>query len=190
MLTIRQNMIMRYKSVLLPLFAVLVWALGACAPEPIYSSHPEYYGKTLYFTDADPKSLTVNTQNDVNRISTCNAGDSVTVFLPVIKSGEHIYNTTYKWTLARRSGSETVAAKDIDDDKDPCSKNVPPMWTFPAPTEPGEYVVYFRAVYSYSAMAPDGSGTIKGGFPTLSGGHGYEDTNGGKSSVYGVLRVN
>lgn len=179
------------KIVFLSIIAIIGLGLHSCAPDPVYSKHPEYHGKALYFTDADPQSLTVNTQNDVNRIYTCNAGDKVTVFLPVYMSGEYIYKTTYRWSYALYSDpSKTkLGGKDVVDDKDPCSKNVPPMWTFEAPTVPGQYVIYFRAIYSYSAMAPDGSSVIKGEFPANSGSHGYEDTNGGKSSVYGILTV-
>lgn len=185
---------MRYKSIFLLLFVVLVSAMTSCAPEPIYSEHPEYYGKTLYFTKSDPKLLTVYTQGDTEtivRTTTCKPGERVTVFLPVYTPGKNIYETTYKWSYALYSDpSKTkLGGKDIVDDKDPCSKNVPPMWTFDAPSEPGEYVMYFRAVYNYSAMAPNGSGSIKGEFPANSGGHGYEDTSGGKSSVYGILKV-
>lgn len=185
---------MRYKHVIMS--AIVTWGIAlcslcSCTPDPVYSKHPEYYGKTLYFTDADHQSLTVHTQNDVNRIYTCNAGDKVTVFLPVYIPGEYIYETTYKWSYALYSdpNKTKLGGKDIADDKDPCSKKVPPMWTFEAPAEPGEYVMYFRAVYSYSAMAPNGSGAIKGEFPANSGSHGYENGNGGKSSVYGILRV-
>ncbi len=181
------------KIVFLSIIAIIGLVLHSCAPDPVYSKHPEYHGKNLYFTDADPKLLTVETQGDesiIGRIRTCNAGDKVTVFLPVYMSGEYIYKTTYKWSYALRSNPNTkLGGKDIVDDKDPCSKNVPPMWTFEAPAEPGEYVIYFRTIYSYSAMAPDGSSVIKGEFPANSGGHGYEDTSGGKSSVYGYLRV-
>lgn len=185
---------MRHKHFILSVIitcSLALCALCSCAPDPIYSRHPEYYGKTLYFTDDDPKSLTVHTQNDAHRITTCKPGGKVTVFLPVMKPGEYIYKTTNKWTCALYSdpNKTKVDGKDIVDDKDPCSNNVPPMWTFDAPTEPGDYVIYFRAVYSYSAMAPNGSSAIKGEFPANSGSHGYEDTSGGKSSVYGVLKV-
>ena len=182
---------MRNKSILLAVLAVIGLALHSCAPDPVYSKHPEYHGKTLYFTDADPQSLTLNTQNEVNRVFTCNAGDTLTVFLPVYAPGEYIYRTTYKWSYALYTDptKTKLGGKDIIDDKDPCSKRVPPMWTFEAPTEPGQYIVYFRAVYSYSAMAPDGSSVIKGEFPANSGSHGYEDTKGGKSTVFGVLTV-
>ena len=62
---------MRYKYFIMS--TIITWglalcSLSSCAPDPVYSKHPEYYGKTLYFTDADPQILTVNTQNDVNRI--------------------------------------------------------------------------------------------------------------------------
>ena len=177
---------------LLVIFAVVVgFALHSCAPEPIYSNHPEFYGKNLYFTDANPQSLTVNTQNDVKRITTCNAGDVVTVFLPVINPGSNIYKTNYKWSYALYSDpyKTKLGGEDVKEDKDPCSKERPPMWTFVAPAEPGEYIIYFRAEFYYSALAPDGSGTIKGGYPAKSGNHGYEDENGGKSSVYGKLKV-
>ena len=169
-------------------------SLYSCAPDPVYSRHPEYHGKNLYFTDANPQSLTLETQGDtkvIKRIKICSPGQQVTVFLPVYIPGEYIYKTTYKWSYALYSdpNKTKLGGKDVVDEMDPCSKKVPPMWTFEAPTEPGEYVMYFRAVYSYSAMAPNGSSAIKGEFPANSGSHGYEDTSEGKSSVYGILRV-
>ena len=174
------------KTILLSFAVIIGLALHSCAPEPVYSRQPEYHGKTLFFTDADPQSLTLNTQNDVKRLSACNAGDEVTVFLPVYKPGEYIYKTTYKWSYALKSNpNKKLGGRDIVDDRDPCSKSVPPMWTFNAPSEPGEYYVFFRAVYSYYGKAPDGSDAIYGSYPTTSGPHGYED----KSSVYGVLVV-
>ena len=94
---------MRHKHFILSVIitcSLALCALCSCAPDPIYSRHPEYYGKTLYFTDDDPKSLTVHTQNDAHRITTCKPGGKVTVFLPVMKPGEYIYKTTNKWTCA------------------------------------------------------------------------------------------
>ncbi len=181
---------MRSKSILLSLLVVLVYALSSCAPDAVYSKDPQYHGTNLYFTDADPKLLTGDTQNNtsiIRRINTCKAGSKVTVFLPIYVPGEYIYKTTYKWSYALKSDPDKkkLGGAEIVDDKDPCSRSVPPMWTFDAPTEPGEYVMYFRAVYSYSAQSPDGSGSTKGEFPSRSGSHGYED----KSSVYGIFTV-
>ena len=179
------------KIISLSIIAVLGWVMYSCAPDPVYSKHPEYHGKALYFTDTDPQSLTLSTQNDVKRVATCNAGDKLTVFLPVYMPGEYIYKAVYKWSCALKSDPSKIvlSSGELVDEKDPCSKSVPPMWTFETPTEPGQYVMYFRVVYSYSATAPDGSGAIKGEFPANSGSHGYADTDGGKSSVYGYFTV-
>lgn len=188
---------MRHKHVIF--FSILAWGLAlcslcSCAPDPVYSRNPEYHGQTLYFTDADPQLLTLETQGDtkiIKRIRICSPGEQVTVFLPVYIPGEYIYKTTNKWSYALYSdpNKTKLGGKDVVDEVDPCSKKVPPMWTFTAPTEPGEYVMYFRAVYNYAAMAPNGSSAIKGEFPAYSGSHGYEDTSEGKSTVYGVLTV-
>lgn len=157
----------------------------SCAPEPIYSYPPEYYrsesGYKLYFTTDDSETLTVNNQNNVKRITQCKAGDTITVFLPVITPGIRLYRTEYRWT----SNSEKLGPVTIKDDKDPCSEKYPPKWTFVAPDSVGSYTIYFRATYGYSGSAPDGSLSQYGGFPTNSGIHGYED----KSSVNGILKV-
>ena len=188
---------MRHKNIILFsifAFGVVLCSLCSCAPDPVYSKHPTYHGKTLYFTNSDPKLLTGHTQGDetiIKRITTCKPGEKVTVFLPIEIPGKYIYKTTYKWSYALYSdpNKTKLGGKEIVDDIDPCSEKVPPMWTFDAPTEPGDYVVYFRAVYSYAALAPNGSSAIKGEFPANSGSHGYEDTSEGKSSVYGILKV-
>lgn len=169
---------MHYKSILLAAIAAVGIALHSCAPDPVYSYPPEYE-KPLLFTLDKPETVTWENQNEVGTVSYCNAGDSVTVFLPTTYTGAYLYEANYKWT----SDSELLPARTIVQ-IDPCNTAfLPPKWTFVAPSEPGRYVIYFRATYGCSASTESGATFL--GYPTSSGVHGYED----KSSVYGVLTV-
>ena len=169
---------MRYKSFFWATLAMIGLALHSCAPDPIYSYPPEY--KTpLLFTLDKPETVTWENQDKVKTVDCCNAGDSVTVFLPTTYTGAYLYRATYKWT----SDSELLPSEIIIK-SDPCNTSaLPPKRTFVAPSEPGRYVVYFRAIYECSGATESGATSL--GYPTISGIHGYED----KSSVYGVLYV-
>ena len=131
-------------------------------------------------SNTDPNLLyNLLTQDKVKTVRTCKMGDTVTVFLPTIYTGAYITKATYKWT----SSSAKIGSKTIEQVA-PCKQNVlPPKWTFVAPDSVGEYAVFFRASYEYSAATENG--TIFGGYPTSSGIHGYQD----ESSVYGQLIV-
>lgn len=169
---------MRNKSILLAAVAAIGLALHSCAPDPVYSRLPEYK-KPLLFTLDKPETVTWENQDKVKTISRCNAGDSVTVFLPTVYTGAYLYEADYKWT----SDSELLPSKTIVQ-VDPCNTaNLPPKRTFVAPSEPGRYVIYFRATFECSGATESGSAFL--GYPTVSGTHGYED----KSSVNGVLIV-
>ena len=175
---------MRKSFAFVVLAIMLALTMASCVKNEYISYPTEFYrdgsgNYRLYFTTDDPKSITVHNQNAVKRISRCKAGDSVTVFLPVVTPGIYIYKSTFKWT----SDNENFVSRTIVEEKDPCSKKFPPMYSFKAPDVPGTYNVYFRATFNYSAQAENG--TILGGFPSSSGIHGYED----KSSVKGVLEV-
>ena len=176
---------MRKSLVLVASAIMLALTMVSCVKYEFISYPTEFHRDDrgvyrLYFTTDDPKSITVHSQNDVKRISTCKVGDTVTVFLPVKTPGVYIYKSTFKWT----SDNENFASRTIDETTDPCSEKLPPMYTFKAPDVPGTYNVYFRATFHYSAAAEDGFTTTVG-FPSSSGNHGYLD----KSSVNGTLRV-
>lgn len=160
------------------LLTVAGFMLASCHRElPV--SYPPEYEKPLLFTLDDPQSLVFSTQDKVKTVRTCKMGDTVTVFLPTIYTGAYITKATYKWT----SSSAKIGSKTIEQVA-PCKQNVlPPKWTFVAPDSVGEYAVFFRASYEYSAATENG--TIFGGYPTSSGIHGYQD----ESSVYGQLIV-
>lgn len=172
------------KSLVLIASAMMVSALTfVSCKKDVPLSYPPEYEKPLRFTLEDAENVTWENQNQLvqNSVSSCNAGDSVTVFLPTTYTGSYIYKATYKWVLEVQGG-------DVIDRKtfvqvSPCElTNLPPKWTFEAP-KAGTYNVYFRAIYNYSASTENGA--ISGGYPTSSGLHGYED----KSSVSGILRV-
>ena len=146
-------------------------------------SRPPKFEKPLLFTLDDPKTIVFNNQNDINVVTSCKVGDTVTVYLPTTYTGTDIYQTTYKWT----TNSSLLGPRTISQIA-PCElDSLPPKWTFVAPQVPGEYEVYFKASFSYSAQTEKGE--IFGSYPVYSGGHGYEDDVNGKSSVYGILTV-
>ena len=156
------------------------FALSACAPDPIYSYPPEYEHE-VRLTQDDPKTLTLDNQSNITYVYDCQSGDSVTAFIRVSYTGAYITKAVYSWSLRDASGN-TVDKATITQIA-PHKQSTLPMWRFEAPSEAGTYNVHFRASYSYSAQAENG--TLFGGFPTSSGIHGYED----KSSVKGVLEV-
>ena len=168
---------MKHKLILLISILTLGFALSSCAPDPVYSYPPEYQ-KPLRFTLDKPETVTLNNQSNVKTVKSCNKGDMVTVFLPVTYTGSYITSATYYWTIKATDGS-VIEAKTIEQTA-PHKQDVPPMWSFTAPGEPGTYRVHFRARYEYSAQTE--SGTIYGGYPTNSN---YE----GASTINSDLRV-
>ena len=157
-------------------------AFVSCQQEPVISRPPKFE-KPLLFTLDDPKTIVFNNQIDINVVTSCKVGDTVTVDLPTTYTGTYIYKTVYEWT----SNSDLLGSKTIKQIA-PCEKDsLPPKWTFVAPQVPGEYEVYFKASFSYSAQTENGQ--IFGYYPLHSGNHGYEDEGKGKSSVFGILTV-
>ncbi len=161
---------------------VLTFMSVSCQRELPMSCPPEYQ-KPLRFTLDRPETVIWHEQNNVKTVNSCEPGDSVTVFLPTVYTGAYIYKATYQWVLEARQNSEVVERRTIVDEN-PCKQNsLPPKWTFVAPDSVGEYIVYFRATYNYSASTPNGA--LYGSYPISSGTQGYED----KSSVYGRITV-
>lgn len=168
---------MKYKSVLLLLAVALGVALSSCAPDPVYSYPPEY--EKLKLTKDDPKSITLPTQNEVDFISSCQAGDSVSVFMFVVTPGTYITEATYYWSLRKKGNGEPIERKTYSQ-LAPEKEMAPPMWTFAAPKEKGTYEVHFRAEFDYSASLEEGN--FFGGYPTSAN---YE----GASTTWTTLTV-
>lgn len=168
---------MRNICMKIALTAVAVLALVSCAPEPIYSYPPEYV-KTLVFTLEDPKTITLDNQDEVPSVSECKVNDSVTVFIPVTYPGTYITRADYYWTLKDADGKDVK--KSVVEQIAPHKQKCPPMWSFGAPPTAGTYTVHFRATYNYSAQTERGE--IFGGYPTSVS---YE----GAGTVKSVLRV-
>ena len=142
-------------------------------------SRPPQFIKPLMFTLDDPKTVVFNNQNNIKEVTSCKVGDTVTVYLRTEYTGTYIYKTVYEWT----SSSDLLGTKTINQIA-PCElDSLPPKWTFVAPDVPGEYNIFFRASFKYSAQTEKGE--IYGFYPASSGAHGYL----GESSVYGTLIV-
>lgn len=149
----------------------------SCAPDPIYSYPPEYE-RTVKFSLEDPRTLTLDRQNDATYVTRCQPGDSLTALIRVAYTGAHITRAVYYWTLKGADGEK------IDEKKfteiSPHQHIYPPMWVFEAPDSAGTYEMHFRATYVYSASTEEGA--IFGGFPTSAS---YE----GASTVKAPLTV-
>ena len=167
---------MRNICIKIALTAVAVLALVSCAPEPIYSYPPEYV-KTLVFTLEDPKTITLDNQDEVPSVSECKVNDSVTVFIPVTYPGTYITRADYYWTLKDADGKDVK--KSVVEQIAPHKQKCPPMYGFRV-QEPGTYYMHFRAWYDYSAKTENE--TLFGGYPTSAN---YE----GASTVKAVLVV-
>ena len=154
---------MKHKLVLLLSVIALGCTLSACAPDPIYSYPPEYE-REVRLTKDDPKTITLNSQDRVGFISSCQSGDSVTALIRVTYTGAYITRAVYSWALKDASGN-TIEQTKITQIA-PHEQSTPPMWSFEVPAEAGTYYVHFRADYSYSAQAENG--TLFGGFPSSS----------------------
>lgn len=154
---------MKHKLILLVSIITLGFALHACAPDPIYSYPPEYE-REVRLTQDDPKTLTLDNQGNINFIYDCQSGDSVTALIRVSYTGAYITKAVYSWALKDASGN-TVEKTTITQIA-PHKQSTLPMWNFKAPSDVGTYYVHFRANYSYSAQAENG--TLFGGFPSSS----------------------
>ena len=156
------------------LSAVIAWSISlcSCAPDPIYSYPPEYERKVRLTLD-DPKTITLDNQENVNFTSSCQSGDSVTALIRVTYTGAYITNAVYYWTLKDASGN--VVKEDAILQIAPHKQNVPPMWSFSAPNEKGQYTVHFRTRYEASAQFENGS--LYSGFPTTANYEGAATVN-------------
>ena len=133
-------------------------AFVACEKEAMLNEAPEYYG-TLTFTKDKPATITLENQNKVHRIYSCQRGDSVTVFMPVLQPGAYITKAVYYWSVKGADGEDL--SKGEHTQIAPHKHTCPPMWTFRAPGEPGTYDVHFRAEFDFYAQ-----GSLFGGYPT------------------------
>ena len=167
---------MHNKSILLTILAMIGFALQSCAPDPIYSYPPEYE-RVVRFTKDDPKTIKLDNQSNINFVSTCQAGDSITALIRVTYSGAYITEAIYYWTLKDASGN-TIKEESIGQIA-PHKQSTPPMWSFEAPSS-GTYYVHFRARFEASAKFENGS--LVGGYPTSAN---YEGAN----TVKAVLTV-
>lgn len=172
------------KTFFLSIIAIMGLVMHSCAPDPVYSYPPEFK-KPLLFTLDDPKSIVFNNQNNIETVTSCKPGDSITVYLPTAYTGVNIYKTIYQWTSKEGLlGSKTITQIA------PCELgSLPPKWTFKAPLTPGRYEVYFRASFYYSAQTEQGF--LSGSYPpnnviVQNGTHIQEDR---ESSVSGTLIV-
>ena len=142
--------------------------LASCEKEEVISVAPKYY-PGLYFTTDAPHTITLENQNNVTRIGECNAGDSVSVFIPVLEPGAYITYANYYWQLC--SGN-TIILKTKHHVVAPHRQTVPPMWRFKAPDTSDTYSITFRAEYNYSAQTIYGE--MLGQYPA---GQSYEGAN-------------
>lgn len=124
---------------------VMGLVLASCHPDGPEGKYPEYAG--LKFTKDDPKNILFAAQNDINTISSCKAGDSLTVYMQIGYTGAYIYHADYVWELVVGDVSE----KSIVGVVDPVNQSALPMWKFKAPDTPGNYLVKFNAEYKFSA---------------------------------------
>lgn len=137
----------RFWAVCLP---VLMLGMVSCH-KPIYSEPPVY--GNLKFTQDPVGEITLANQQNIVKTSMCDANDSVTAFMQVGYTGSYITSAKYRWRLYVSADSVlehnvTVVA--------PHKQKTPPMWTFKAPSQSGEYEVSFKAEYDYSAQTEDG----------------------------------
>ena len=121
----------------------------------------------------DPKTITLDNQENVNFTSSCQSGDSVTALIRVTYTGAYITNAVYYWTLKDASGN--VVKEDAILQIAPHKQNVPPMWSFSAPNKKGQYTVHFRTRYEASAQFENGS--LYSGFPTTTNYEGAATVN-------------
>lgn len=173
------------KTIFLSIIAIMGLVMHSCAPDPVYSYPPEFK-KPLLFTLDDPKSIVFNNQNNIETVTSCKPGDSITVYLPTAYTGVNIYKTIYRWTSKDGLlGSDTTITQIA-----PCElDSLPPKRTFKAPLTPGRYEVYFRASFYYSGQTEQGFWSES--YPPnnviiQNGMHIQEDR---ESSVYGILIV-
>lgn len=139
---------------------VMALALASCHREGPEGKYPEY--GSLQFTKDAPETILLEAQEDINTVSSCKAGDSITVFMQVGYTGAYIYYVDYIWEL---TVGDTVE-KTIVGVVDPVNQPAPPMLTFKAPETPGNYLVKFKAKYKFSADTA--IGTIYGESKTSS----------------------
>ena len=119
------------------------------------------YGSLQFIKDA-PYTILLESQDEVNTISSCKVGDSITVFMQVGYTGAYIYYVDYVWELTIGD----VVEKTIVGVVDPVNLPSPPMLTFKAPDAPGNYLMRFKANYKFSADTA--IGTIYGESKTSS----------------------
>lgn len=145
-----------YKNIILKacLGMALAFAFVACHQEGPAGTPPEY-GK-LKFTKDAPSTILLSSQDKVNTTASCNAGDSITVFMQVAYSGAYIYRTDYTWEIIVDGKSEKTVVPVVA----PTKQASPPMLTFKAPDTAGDCEVRFKAKYKYSADTE--MGTIYG----------------------------
>jgi hypothetical protein len=143
--------------------------VASCEKEEVISVAPKYY-PGLYFTTDAPHTITLENQNNVTRIGECNAGDSVTVFIPVLEPGAYITRADYFWQL--RKADKTILEEIKIRTVAPHRETVPPMWRFKAPDTSDTYSITFRVEYNYSALTADGYWS--GNYPM---GNSYEGAN-------------
>ncbi len=124
---------------------VLGLMLASCHPDGPEGEYPEY--RSLKFTKDDAKDILFAAQNDINNISSCNAGDSLIVYMQVGYTGAYIYHADYVWELIVGDVSEKYITGVVD----PVNRVDLPMWKFKAPDTPGNYLIKFKAKYSFSA---------------------------------------
>lgn len=125
---------------------VSLCAFISCTKESIIGKAPIYYDY-LVFTKEAPHTISLKNQSEVNTISRCSVGDSVTVFLPVSYVGAYIYRADYDWSLSAAEESQEIQIPTVA----PTKQQAPPMWTFKAPSVAGDYQVKFKATYKFSA---------------------------------------
>ena len=124
---------------------VMGLVLVSCHPDMPEGKYPEY--GSLKFTKDAPQNILLTAQDKVNTISSCRAGDSLTVFMQVAYTGANIYHAEYVWELIVGNMSEKLIVGVVD----PVHQLAPPMWTFKAPDTPGNYLIKFKAKYKFSA---------------------------------------
>ena len=115
-------------------------------------SEPPVYGN-LRFTQDPIEKITLANQQNIKISSVCDANDSVTVFMQVGYTGSYITCAKYKWRLYVSADNVLEHTVDV---VAPHKQKTPPMWTFKAPNQTGEYEVSFKAEYDYSAQTESG----------------------------------
>ena len=146
----KQRNLMNTKRIIAICLPALMLGVVSCH-KPILSEPPVY--GNLKFTQEPIEKITLANQQNIKSSSICNANDSVTVFMQVGYTGSYITSAKYRWRLYVSADSVlehnmTVVA--------PHKQKTPPMWTFKAPSQSGEYEVSFKAEYDYSAQTESG----------------------------------